>query len=131
MSTPEQPEPTATKGLNDRQRLVIDALVSGRTISAAAKDCKVSRRAAHGWLQDPAFLEALEARRREIADRVGESIAEIQSLAVGIVKGFLAGDTQSISAARLATAKEVLFKMGAFTPARQARNPSQSTPNGD
>jgi hypothetical protein len=118
MSNSEQPENTPGKPLNDRQRAVIDTLIMGRTISAAAKECGVARRTAHGWLQDDDFQAALEARRREIADRVGEDIADVQRVALGIVKDFLTGERQQATTYKIETAKQILFKMGAFSPAR-------------
>lgn len=128
MSTSEQSVQTSGKALNDRQRMVIDALVMGRTITAAAKECGVARRTAHGWLADDAFQAALEGRRREISDRVGEDVAEVQRLALAIVKGFLSGDGVERSQWRIETAKEILFKMGTLAPPRAARDTNTESP---
>jgi hypothetical protein len=118
------------KPLNDRQRAVIDALVMGRTISAAAKECGVARRTAHSWLQDAAFQAALAVRRKEIADRVGEDIADIQRIALAIVKDFLTGNGQQMSHYRIEVAREILMKTGCFSPARGQRDTKPSPTTG-
>jgi hypothetical protein len=115
MSDSEQPQNGTGKPLNDRQRAVIDTLIMGRTISAAAKECGVARRTAHEWLANDDFQASLEARRREIADRVGDDIAEVQRLALGVVKEFLAGERNPGTAYKIETAKEILFKTGVFS----------------
>jgi hypothetical protein len=124
----EQTENPPGKPLNDRQAALIDTLVMGRTISAAAKECGVARRTAHGWLQDDAFQAALAARRQEIADRVGEDIADVQRLAVAVVKTFLTEDRPQMSAYKLQVAQAILFKMSAFSPPRAQRDTKTSTP---
>jgi hypothetical protein len=127
MSNSEQPNEPAVKPLNDRQRAVIDTLIMGRTISAAAKECGVARRTAHGWLADDDFQAALEARRREIADRVGDDIADVQRLALAIVKGFLSGETVPGGAYRIETAKDILFKTGILSPPKCQRDGKTSS----
>ena len=129
MVDPEQSVEPDVKALNDRQRAVINSLCTGFTIKDAAKSCGVARRTTSGWLQDDAFQEALALRRQEIADRVGDDVAEVGRLALGVVKGYLASPDDNmhrISPYKINLAKEILLKMNLFAVIGPAKRTSST-----
>ena len=110
-ATNEVLDPPA-KGLNDRQLRLIDALVAGQTISAAAKNAKVGRRTVHDWLDTAEFRAELEARRQEVRARVADDVAEVGRLAVGVLKQFLADEQARVSPFRVNVAMDLVKAMG-------------------
>jgi hypothetical protein len=62
--------------LNRTQELAIAALLSCRTIKAAAKRCGIDESSLRGWLRLPEFVAEYRAARREIVD---SAICRIQA----------------------------------------------------
>ena len=61
-----------TDDLNDRQRRAIEALLTERTIQAAAARAEIGERTLRRWLDDPAFRAAYtDASRQLLAEAVG------------------------------------------------------------
>jgi transposase-like protein len=54
--------------LKYKQAIAVELLVSGMTITDAARQLGVHRSTVHRWLNDPLFVAELEARRSELAD---------------------------------------------------------------
>ncbi len=54
--------------LKHKQAIAVELLVSGMTITGAAKQLGVHRCTIHRWRNDPIFVAELEARRSELAD---------------------------------------------------------------
>jgi transposase-like protein len=45
---------------------VLQGLLSGQTVAAAARSAGINRGTVHRWLKDPAFCDALEEGRKEV-----------------------------------------------------------------
>ena len=64
------------EGLTPQQCTAVDCLVSGRTISEAAEAIGVGRPTLSEWVNHhPGFIAALNARRQELWDGPGSSVA--------------------------------------------------------
>jgi transposase-like protein len=51
--------------LSDRQRIAVESLVSGATVTEAAEVAGVSRQTVHSWMHLPQFTAGLNRRRQE------------------------------------------------------------------
>src|SRR2546423_11003320 len=66
------PCPVLNFSLNEKQLAAIEMLVVGRSLTSTAKAIEVDRKTLYRWRKDDAFLEVLNARRREVwGDVVG------------------------------------------------------------
>ena len=70
---------TLKTDLSDKQRLAIDHLLSGETITATAEAVSVSRQTVHEWKRDPVFAHELatgQADRQALFQHKWEVLAE-------------------------------------------------------
>ena len=81
--------PAAPAGITPRQAIVIDLLATGSTITKAAEQGGIARKTLYNWLETEAFQAALTARRRELAERVAESVQELGAACVGTLMDIL------------------------------------------
>jgi hypothetical protein len=82
--------------LSRSQETALRSLLSGETITAAAKAAKVNRSTAHRWLHDPEFLANLNRRRSELRDAQRDHLARLASSALEVVEEALSeGDVRS------------------------------------
>jgi hypothetical protein len=58
--------PISARDLSEKQKSAIELLLLGNSHSATADAINVDRKTLYNWRQDPAFIEALEARRAEL-----------------------------------------------------------------
>ena len=84
--------PAAPSGITPRQQRLIDALAMGASVTRAAGQSGISRRTAYNWMADEAFQSALAARRRELAERVAERMAELGQVCVSTLIDVLQAD---------------------------------------
>jgi hypothetical protein len=78
------------QGVNDRWRLVIEAIVSGRTDEEAAKVVGVSRKTVNNWKNHNAVFQAeLNRRRAELRSIMNDKLfGFIEQITVAITKAF-------------------------------------------
>src|SRR5689334_1872713 len=66
------PCPVLKNSLHEKQLAAIEMLVVGRSLTNIAKAIEVDRKTLYRWRKDEEFLEALNARRRDVwGDVVG------------------------------------------------------------
>ena len=66
------PCPVMKNLLNEKQLAAIEMLVVGRSLTAISQAIEIDRKTLYRWRKDDAFLEVLNARRREVwGDVVG------------------------------------------------------------
>jgi hypothetical protein len=67
--------PTAENHLSDKQRLAVELLAAGRSLTGTAEALGIDRRTLYNWRQDETFGQVLSERRREFrsvaSDRLG------------------------------------------------------------
>lgn len=68
--------------ITTKQQKAIAALLSEKTIGAAAKSAGVGERTLYTWLDEPNFKAALRSAEREILDEVTRRLSAGQSLAL-------------------------------------------------
>ena len=93
--------------LKHNQDQAIAALLSERTIAAAAKKAQVSERTLYTWLDDPAFAEAYRKARREV---VQQAIARLQQASGDAVNALrsIARNTKAPMSVRVSAASKIL-----------------------
>ncbi len=64
----------------------MQAMLSGETVTAAAKTANVNRATVHRWLNDPDFLAALNSHRSELRDTQHHRLARLASKAIELVE---------------------------------------------
>ena len=72
--------------LSSSQETALRGLLSGETVSAAAKTANVNRSTVHRWLKDPDFLAALNSYRSELRDTQHHRLARLASKAIDVVE---------------------------------------------
>ena len=72
--------------LTSTQEKAIQAMLSGETVTAAAKTAGVNRTTVHRWLNDPDFLAALNSYRSELRDTQHHRLARLASNAIDVVE---------------------------------------------
>jgi transposase len=122
-------------GVTPRQQLLADALVTGLTITAAAKRVGISRKTAHNWLDEPAFQAELHRRRSEIADAVRDDLVTIVAVSVRLIRDFLTDEEKrSIwsdhCGPKVAMAERIVSRMGLFAAVAQPRLASRPRKSG-
>jgi hypothetical protein len=101
----------AASAVTPRQAILIDLLAIGTPIVRAAEQGGVSRRTVYNWLENGAFRTALDARRRELADRV----TELGQVAITALIDVLQADGETLGyekKARAELAERLLVGMG-------------------
>ncbi len=64
----------------------MQAILTGETVTAAAKTAKVNRTTVHRWLNDPDFLAALNSYRSELRDTQHHRLARLASYAIDVAE---------------------------------------------
>ena len=104
----------AAMQLDARQSRVIDLLLTGLPVTQVARMSGVGRRTIYDWLDDQAFRDHLQERRREVSGRVADDLAELGRLAVAVLKNYLADDGTDPyqSRERVKLARDLLGELG-------------------
>jgi hypothetical protein len=98
-----------------QQEQALAALLTGATVTAAARRAGVARQTVHRWLSDdPAFLAEYNRARREMADAVSQSLRLLSGQAVKVLKSTLTS-TRTPEALKVRAAVAVL-KLAAGPP---------------
>jgi len=61
-------------------------ILSGETVTAAAKTAKVNRSTVHRWLNDPGYLANLKQHRSEAREAQHDRLASLAFSAIEVVK---------------------------------------------
>ena len=72
--------------LTSTQEKAMQAILSGETVTAAAKTARVNRTTVHRWLNDPDFLAALNSYRSELRDAQHHRLARLASKAIDVAE---------------------------------------------
>ncbi len=72
--------------LTSTQEKALQAMLSGETVTAAAKTAKVNRTTVHRWLNDPDFLAVRNSYRSELRDTQHHRLARLASKAIEVVE---------------------------------------------
>lgn len=112
-----QPDPsTLLNTLSATQQDVLRRLVAGQSVSAAAREARVHRTTVHLWIRTvPAFAQALLALRRDRADHVVDSLAELVDAAINTFRQILT-DEHASAGVRLKAALEIVKLVEAQRP---------------
>ena len=105
-----------------RQQLLIDALATGMTITKAAEHVGIARKTAYNWLETEAFQAALADRRKELAERVAERVAELGQVSLTAIMEYISSDEKDSYNAppRVKLAVEMVEKMGLLAVPKHA-----------
>ena len=102
------PDSTLFDSLSAAQREVLQALVAGQSVTAAAKLAGVHRTTVHLWTrQQPHFAHALLAARQDKADRMLDELGDLADLALNTFRQILS-DEHASPATRLKAAMEIV-----------------------
>lgn len=90
------PQKTTVSGLSQAQERALESLLTGSTVTAAAKAAKVDRTTVHRWQRDERFNEELRDRRVELQSLVRERLAGMATKAANVLESALdSGDAKS------------------------------------
>lgn len=92
-----------------RWRLLLDHLLAGRTITAAAREVGVGRRTAQRWVKEPTFRRAQRDAERQALGDTTRQLARLSSHAVKTL-GEVMVDPAVPAAVRVRAASEVLAR---------------------
>ena len=99
---------TLSDSLTALQQQVLQALVAGQSVSAAAKEAGVHRSTVHLWNQKhPAFARALLAARHHRAELVLDELGSLADLALDTFRHILS-DEHAPASVRLKAAMEIV-----------------------
>jgi hypothetical protein len=119
--------PAAPAGITPRQAIVIDLLATGSTITKAAEQGGIARKTLYNWLATEAFQVALASRRKELADRVADRLAELGHASIGTLMDYLVSDDRDDyeEPCKVRLAERLIEKMGllAASPGKAADRP--------
>src|SRR5262245_28291586 len=106
--------PAGLAGITPRQAIVVDLLATGSTITRAAEQGGIARKTLYNWLETEAFQAALMARRKEMADRVAERVAELGHASIGALMDYLGSDEKDHygEPAKVKLAERLIERMG-------------------
>jgi hypothetical protein len=114
-------------GITPRQQLLVDALAVGLTVTKAAERVGIARKTAYNWLEGDAFRAALATRRKELAERVADRVAELGQTCLTAVMDYIAGAGEDEGSygkpARVKLAAKLIRDMGLLggpSPGRRA-----------
>jgi hypothetical protein len=102
-------KPTGTKqpGLTYRQEQLIHALLTEKSVNAAAKAAKCATRTAHYWLKQPHFQEAYRAARHDVVSGAASRLQAASTEAVEALRTVIA-DTSVPAYSRVAAARFIV-----------------------
>lgn len=112
------PRPVASPaddGLSQKQRMAIEHLVAGRSISLTAPAIGVSRQTLYNWKADPRFASALARRGIEVLDALSSRSRSILQLAARRVERSARAGLSFDQAVRLLRCRH-LWDMATLTP---------------
>jgi len=92
---------------NQNEDIILQALLSTRTVTEAAKSANVSIRTIYNYLEDPAFEARYKAARGDIVRGVANHLLNQANEAVDVICAIMR-DTSSRTQERLSAAKFVL-----------------------
>jgi hypothetical protein len=78
------------KKLTLRQAKALEAIMSERSIQAAAQKAGVERKTLYRWMAEESFASALREMRNQTFDRTMNSLADAAELAVEVLREILA-----------------------------------------
>jgi hypothetical protein len=105
--------PAAPCAITPRQAIVVDLLATGSTITKAAQQGGIARKTLYNWLETEAFQAALATRRKEMADRVADRMAELGHASIGTLIGYLSSEgTSGYEPGQVKLAERLIEKMG-------------------
>ena len=91
-----QQNATDEEVISEGQRIVIDLILTGRTITDAAELAGVDRSTIHRWQHSAAFVCQMNARRSEMKDAADLRLQAMADMAVGAVEdAILNGDVKT------------------------------------
>lgn len=100
--------------LTAKQRQVIEALVAGKTITATAETCGISRMSVHRYLNDPTFMTELRTAENALIDHGTRRLIALIDLAADTLAAAMSGRAQvtgaAIRAADIALTKMLLLR---------------------
>lgn len=94
-----------TKSVTGRQKRLIDALLSGQSVTAACQQIGVSRNTAYRWMRQPHFKQALQASEAELTEQAMRRLLSMQAEAVDALQAILS--SQSVPPGQKLRAVEV------------------------
>ena len=84
--------------LSTSQEIVIQAILSGKNVTSACKDAKISRTAYYNWLQESSiFQEELTNRRSEIVESSMNKLRSLMDEAVDKLHDLMKSENQEVS----------------------------------
>lgn len=93
--------------LTPKQQRAIAALLTERTLTAAAAKIGVGDKTLYRWLQQPSFRAELDAAETRIVDETARAVLRLQHAALAVV-GLIMADGRESASVRLAAAKTAL-----------------------
>jgi len=107
------------------QQQVLQTLVVGNSITAAAREAGIHRTTVHLWTrQHPHFARALLATRQEKADRLLDELTDLADLAINTFRHLLSDENAS-PATRLKAAMEIVKLIESQRPAQREATPEE------
>jgi hypothetical protein len=105
----------STELLSPAQTKAMAALLSGKSVTAAAEAAGVGRETLHRWLrEDPAFQAAVGSGKAELLDAARAELRAMASEAVGTLRDLMSPNAPP--AIRLKAASAILEMLGADQP---------------
>lgn len=119
------PDSTLLNTLTAVQQQVLQALVAGKSITAAAQEAGVHRTTVHLWTrQHPHFACAPLDARQEKADRLLDELTDLADLAINTFRHLLSDENAS-PATRLKAAMEIVKLVESQRPAQRQATPEE------
>ena len=116
-------ESTHFDTLTPIQLQVLESLVAGHSVTAAANEAGIHRTTVHLWTRTlPHFARALLTLRQQRADRLVDELGDLSHLAINTFRQILSDDKASASV-RLKAAMEIVKLCGSPTPNAPRRGP--------
>jgi transposase-like protein len=117
---------TRSEGLTPKQLLVLRALVSGATITAAATTAGIHRATIYTWCRfHPEFTAALRTTRHQQAEAVEDRLHGLSDSALATVAELI-NSSQAPAAVRLRAALAVIHGLVQSDPHRQTPTKAQA-----
>ena len=88
--------PAGSRNLSASQERALAALLTGESVTAAAKTAKVSRQTVHRWMRAPDFQAAFNAARNDLRSEMETRLENVASKAIDNIDRCVAeGDTSA------------------------------------
>lgn len=92
---------------DSKKSKAILALLDNPSITAAAKDCRISRETMHRWLRDPAFQTAYQTAKNDLVMQTTCYLRNAMGQAAQIIVKIMT-DKETTCGVRLAAAKSII-----------------------